>query len=180
MKTDRLEGRRYPRRNAAEDTQSARRTRDATAERAINSGRYTPPIPREVRHSPRWYPWALLSLLLGGVAVIIFDYIQLRRTARATGTPWAASSRFSSRRSQLPAFAELSHRKNERPDNAEAESPLYAGSERLFTECVRDPLTKRRGEVANAKIEVVPDDQPVTADRPDDLPRNRRVNRSSE
>ena len=29
-----------------------------------NSGRYTPPIPADVRHSPRWYPWVLLGLLI--------------------------------------------------------------------------------------------------------------------
>jgi hypothetical protein len=41
------------------------------------SGRYTPPIPREMRRSPRWYPWVLLGLLIGGVAAIILNYIQL-------------------------------------------------------------------------------------------------------
>ena len=55
------------RRGRATPPQSARR----------ENGRYTPPIPREVRHSPRWYPWVLLGLLLGGVIAIIFNYIQL-------------------------------------------------------------------------------------------------------
>lgn len=41
------------------------------------SGRYTQPIPRETRRSPRWYPWMLLALLLGGVIVIILNYTQL-------------------------------------------------------------------------------------------------------
>ncbi len=40
-------------------------------------GRYTQPIPREMRHSPRWYPWVLLALLLGGVIAIILNYIQV-------------------------------------------------------------------------------------------------------
>jgi hypothetical protein len=39
------------------------------------SGRYTPPIPRQVRRSPRWYPWMLLSLLLLGVLFIVLNYI---------------------------------------------------------------------------------------------------------
>jgi hypothetical protein len=41
------------------------------------SGRYTPPIPKSVKRSPRWYPWVLLSLLLVGVLCIILDYIQV-------------------------------------------------------------------------------------------------------
>ena len=42
----------------------------------LESGRYTPPIPRDVRHSPRWFPWALLTSLLLGVTAIILNYIQ--------------------------------------------------------------------------------------------------------
>jgi hypothetical protein len=38
-------------------------------------GRYTPPIPRTVRRSPRWYPWLLLSLLIAGVLIIVLNYI---------------------------------------------------------------------------------------------------------
>jgi hypothetical protein len=30
-----------------------------------------------MRRSPRWYPWVLLGLLIGGVVVIILNYIQL-------------------------------------------------------------------------------------------------------
>jgi hypothetical protein len=41
------------------------------------SGRYTEPIPREVRRSPRWYPWLLLGVLLCGVFAIILNYIQV-------------------------------------------------------------------------------------------------------
>ena len=39
------------------------------------SGRYTPPIPREIRRSPRWYPWMLLGLLLFGVILIVLNYV---------------------------------------------------------------------------------------------------------
>lgn len=39
------------------------------------AGRYTAPIPRESRRSPGWYPWVLLGLLIGGVIVIMLNYI---------------------------------------------------------------------------------------------------------
>jgi hypothetical protein len=39
------------------------------------SGRYTPPIPRTERHSPRWYPFLILGLLGIGVLVIILNYV---------------------------------------------------------------------------------------------------------
>ena len=45
--------------------------------RRAGSGRYTQPIPREMRRSPGWYPWMLLALLIGGVIAIILNYIQL-------------------------------------------------------------------------------------------------------
>jgi hypothetical protein len=41
------------------------------------SGRYTEPIPREMRRSPRWYPWVLVAVLLCGVFAIILNYVQL-------------------------------------------------------------------------------------------------------
>jgi hypothetical protein len=41
------------------------------------SGRYTPPVPKSVKRSPRWYPWVLLGLLLVGVLCIILNYIQV-------------------------------------------------------------------------------------------------------
>lgn len=43
-------------------------------ERKRPSGRYTPPTPREVRHSPPWYPWVLLALAVVGVGIIIANY----------------------------------------------------------------------------------------------------------
>lgn len=49
----------------------------ASKDRNTESGRYTPPIPRDVRHSPRWYPWLLLGLLILGVIVIILNYVQV-------------------------------------------------------------------------------------------------------
>ena len=38
------------------------------------SGRYTPPIPRDKRHSPPWYPWVLLSLLVAGLLIVVLNY----------------------------------------------------------------------------------------------------------
>jgi hypothetical protein len=38
------------------------------------SGRYTPPIPRESRHSPGWFPFVIIGLLVVGLIVIIGNY----------------------------------------------------------------------------------------------------------
>jgi len=38
------------------------------------SGRYTAPIPREKRHSPGWFPYAIIGLLVAGLVVIIGNY----------------------------------------------------------------------------------------------------------
>lgn len=46
-----------------------------TAKGRAASGRYTPPIPKEIKRSPRWYPWMLLGLLVLGVLVILLNYI---------------------------------------------------------------------------------------------------------
>ena len=40
-----------------------------------HSGRYTPPIPRGKKVSPRWVPALLLSLLIGGMLVILLNYL---------------------------------------------------------------------------------------------------------
>lgn len=39
------------------------------------SGRYTPPVRREVKVSPRWVPILMFALLGIGVAVIILNYL---------------------------------------------------------------------------------------------------------
>jgi hypothetical protein len=39
------------------------------------SGRYTPPVPRTVRKSPRWHGALVLFLLVAGVLCIILNYI---------------------------------------------------------------------------------------------------------
>ncbi len=38
-------------------------------------GRYTAPIPKSVKRSPRWYPYVLLALLILGVLVIILNFV---------------------------------------------------------------------------------------------------------
>jgi Cell division protein CrgA len=38
------------------------------------SGRYTPPIPKDVRHSPKWFGALILIFLIGGVLAIILNY----------------------------------------------------------------------------------------------------------
>src|SRR5579875_4095708 len=38
------------------------------------SGRYTPPIPRTQRQSPRWFPFVIIGLLVVGLVVIIGNY----------------------------------------------------------------------------------------------------------
>ena len=41
------------------------------------SGRYTPPIPREHKVSPRWVPVLMFSLLFLGLVVIVCNYLGL-------------------------------------------------------------------------------------------------------
>ena len=47
----------------------------APGQAAPASGRYTPPIRREVKVSPRWVPMLMFALLGIGVAVIILNYL---------------------------------------------------------------------------------------------------------
>jgi hypothetical protein len=42
---------------------------------AEETGRYTPPIPKSVRRSPPWYGVLVLALLIGGVALIVVNYL---------------------------------------------------------------------------------------------------------
>ena len=54
---------------------------------AQESGRYTPPIPKSVRSSPHWYGVLVLVLLIGGVAVIVVNYLAHLPFA-SHGSPW--------------------------------------------------------------------------------------------
>ena len=48
-----------------------------TARTPPPSGRYTPPIPREVKVSPVWVPVLMLGLIGLGAAVIILNYLDV-------------------------------------------------------------------------------------------------------
>jgi hypothetical protein len=54
---------------------------------AEESGRYTAPIPKSVRHSPPWFGALILVLLIGGVAVITVNYLA-HLPFMAHGSPW--------------------------------------------------------------------------------------------
>jgi hypothetical protein len=54
---------------------------------AEESGRYTAPIPKSVRHSPPWFGVLVLVLLIGGVAVITVNYLG-RLPGLEHGSPW--------------------------------------------------------------------------------------------
>jgi hypothetical protein len=41
------------------------------------TGRYTPPVPKNVRRSPRWYGPTILALLIGGVLMILLNYLSV-------------------------------------------------------------------------------------------------------
>lgn len=44
---------------------------------SVATGRYTPPIPREYKESPRWVPIAMFTLLALGMIIIIGNYLEL-------------------------------------------------------------------------------------------------------
>jgi len=46
-----------------------------TPKGTTTSGRYTPPIPRSERVSPKWMPFLIVGLLIAGVLVIVINYL---------------------------------------------------------------------------------------------------------
>jgi hypothetical protein len=54
---------------------------------AEESGRYTAPIPKSVRHSPPWFGALVLVLLIGGVVVITVNYLA-HLPLVSHGSPW--------------------------------------------------------------------------------------------
>ncbi|HLG66735.1 MAG TPA: cell division protein CrgA [Acidimicrobiales bacterium] len=52
-------------------------TRPGRSRPAEESGRYTPPVPRSVRRSPRWFGTAMLALLVLGVLMILLNYLSV-------------------------------------------------------------------------------------------------------
>jgi hypothetical protein len=49
----------------------------ANVRQPVSSGRYTPPIPRQQRHSPRWFPVVLLGFLVLGLLLIVLNYVNV-------------------------------------------------------------------------------------------------------
>jgi hypothetical protein len=52
-------------------------------DRGIVSGRYTPPIPREVKVSPMWVPIVMFTCLGIGMLMIVLNYLSLIPTPGA-------------------------------------------------------------------------------------------------
>jgi hypothetical protein len=52
------------------------------------TGRYTPPIPREVKVSPRWVPVLMFTLLIGGLLVIVLNYLGVMPTKDGGASNW--------------------------------------------------------------------------------------------
>jgi hypothetical protein len=56
--------------------------------RPASGGRYTPPIPREVKVSPRWVPVLMFTLLIAGLLVIILNYLGVLPTKSGEASNW--------------------------------------------------------------------------------------------
>jgi len=61
----------------AERRKGGRVTSRSTGRPSESQGRYTPPVPREQKVSPRWVPVLMFVLLGLGVAVIFLNYVNL-------------------------------------------------------------------------------------------------------
>ena len=65
----------------AGETKKGRRggrvTPPATPKGPAPSSRYTPPVPRKVKVSPRWVPIVMGLLLAAGSALIILNYLNI-------------------------------------------------------------------------------------------------------
>jgi Cell division protein CrgA len=49
-------------------------SKPATSAGSVQSQRYTPPVPKGVKSSPRWMGIAIIALFLLGVLVVILNY----------------------------------------------------------------------------------------------------------
>jgi cell division protein CrgA len=56
---------------------SGRAQTRAVARPATSSSRYTPPIPKSVKKSPKWMGPLILALLILGAAMIVFNYFNV-------------------------------------------------------------------------------------------------------
>jgi hypothetical protein len=68
---------------ASRRTRGGRTTPKTTAGPPASS-RYTPPIPRSQKVSPRWVPVLMFTLLIAGVLVIVANYLDLLGDASNT------------------------------------------------------------------------------------------------
>lgn len=59
----------------AADKPKAKRPTSSGRVTAKGSGRYTPPVPKEYKVSPRWVPVLMLALLAVGMLIIISNYL---------------------------------------------------------------------------------------------------------
>jgi hypothetical protein len=56
---------------------TGRATTRAVAPSASASGRYTPPIPKSVKVSPKWMGPLILAFLIGGALMIVLNYFNV-------------------------------------------------------------------------------------------------------
>ncbi len=54
-----------------------RTTESTKSSKSVQSHRYTPPIPKNVKTSPRWMGVTIIALFLLGVLVVILNYADL-------------------------------------------------------------------------------------------------------
>lgn len=52
------------------------------------SGRYTPPIPKYEKESPRWVPVLMFSFLIAGGLIIVTNYLGLLPTQDGEASNW--------------------------------------------------------------------------------------------
>ncbi|MBV8463953.1 MAG: cell division protein CrgA, partial [Acidimicrobiales bacterium] len=56
---------------------SARKGRSASGRATPRPGRHTPPVPKNVKTSPRWMGFVIIAMFLLGALVVILDYAGL-------------------------------------------------------------------------------------------------------
>lgn len=61
--------------SAAGRTTTATKSRIGRYTAPEHSGKYTPPVPRTVRRSPRWFGVLVLVALIAGVLLILLNYL---------------------------------------------------------------------------------------------------------
>ena len=64
-----------PGKGARRSTPAARATTGRVTPKG--SGRYTPPIPKEQKVSPKWVPILMFTLLIAGMVVIVANYLEV-------------------------------------------------------------------------------------------------------